>query len=147
MKTRRQQVTRGFAAVLLLTGIGTAAVAQGFVGSFSGGLNAGVRSPLQINGSVVCSNCSLDEVRHGQPQGQGLYQFVHKNGQLVFKVTSVNDTAKFDALTWPPRLWVRASDEVLQKLTAEENLFKPIGLTGILSTTRTLDVTEAVIGG
>jgi len=33
------------------------------------------------------------------------------------------------------------------QLSAEENLFKPIGLTGILSTTRTLDVMDIVIHG
>jgi hypothetical protein len=147
MKTFHNKVTRSLAAAVLLVGIGTAAVAQGFVGGFSGGLGAGVRSPLQINGSVVCSNCSLAEVQHGQPQERGLYQFAHKNGQLVFKVTSVNNASMFEALAWPPRLWIRASDEVLRKLSAEETLFKPVGLTGVLSTTRTLDVTDAVIGG
>ena len=147
MKTFHNKVTSSLATAVLLVGIGTAAVAQGFVGGFSGGLGAGVRSPLQINGSVVCRNCSLAEVRHAQPQERGFYQFSHKNGQLVFKVTSVNNTSVFEALAWPPQLWVRASDEVLQKLSAEETLFKPIGLTGVLSTTRTLDVTEVIIGG
>ena len=147
MKPFHNKVTRSLAAAVLLVGIGTAAVAQGFVGGFSGGLGTGVRSPLQINGSVVCSNCSLAEVQHGQPQERGLYQFAHKNGQLVFKVTSVNNASMFEALAWPPRLWIRASDEVLRKLSAEETLFKPVGLTGVLSTTRTLDVTDAVIGG
>jgi hypothetical protein len=42
---------------------------------------------------------------------------------------------------------VRASEETLRKLSAEENLFKPIGITGILSSTRTLDVAEVIIGG
>ena len=147
MKTLRNRFQTGVAATVLLTGLGTAAVAQGFVGGFSSGYGGGVRTPLQINGSVVCSNCSLAEVRQAQPQERGFYQFSHKNGQLVFKVASVNDTSTFYALAWPPRLWLRASDEVLRKLSAEENLFKPIGLTGILSTTRTLDVTDVAISG
>jgi hypothetical protein len=147
MKMVRNRLKSGVAATVLLSSLGTVAAAQGFVGGFSSGLSGGVRSPLQMNGSVVCTRCSLDEVRQAQPREKGFYQFSSKNGQLVFKVTSVNNTSRFDAVAWPPRLWVRASDEILQKLTAEENLFKPIGITGILSTTRTLDVIDMVIQG
>src|SRR5262245_11437887 len=85
MKTLRNRFKTGVAATLLLTGLGTAVVAQGFVGGFSNGYIGGVRSPLQINGSVVCSACSLEEVQQAQPQEKDLYQFSHKNGQLVFK--------------------------------------------------------------
>jgi hypothetical protein len=147
MKTLRNRFKTGVAVALLLTGLGTATMARGFVGGFSSGYVGGVRGPLQITGSVVCSNCSLEEVRQAQPKEKGFYQFSHKNGQLVFKVASVNDTSTFYALAWPPRLWLRATDEALQKLSAEENLFKPIGITGILSTTRTFDVTDVVISG
>src|SRR6266850_761271 len=68
MKTVRNSFKTGVAATVLLTGLGTAAVAQGFVGGFSSGYIGGVRSPLQITGSVVCSECSLEEVRQAQPQ-------------------------------------------------------------------------------
>lgn len=147
MKALRTRLTTGLAAMVLLAAVGSAAVVQGFIGGFSGGHTSGVRRPLHINGSVVCSNCRLDEVRQGQPQERGLYEFMHKNGQLVFKVTSVDDTSTFQSLAWPPRLWLRASDDLLSKLSAEENLFKPVGLTGILRPTRTLDVTEMLIQG
>jgi hypothetical protein len=147
MKMLRTRFQTAVTVTVLLTGLGTAAVAQGFVGGFSSGYGGGVRSPLRINGSVMCSNCSLDEVRQAQPQERGFYQFSHKNGRLIFKVASVNDTSTFYALAWPPRLWLSASDEVLRQLSAEENLFKPIGLTGILSTTRTLYVTDVAISG
>jgi hypothetical protein len=147
MKMLRTRFQTAVTVTVLLTGLGTAAVAQGFVGGFSSGYGGGVRSPLRINGSVMCSNCSLDEVRQAQPQERGFYQFSHKNGRLIFEVASVNDTSTFYALAWPPRLWLSASDEVLRQLSAEENLFKPIGLTGILSTTRTLYVTDVAISG
>jgi hypothetical protein len=147
MNTFRTRFQTAVTVTVLLTGLGTAAVAQGFVGGFSSGYGGGVRSPLRINGSVMCSNCSLDEVRQAQPQERGFYQFSHKNGRLIFEVASVNDTSTFYALAWPPRLWLSASDEVLRQLSAEENLFKPIGLTGILSTTRTLYVTDVAISG
>jgi hypothetical protein len=146
MKTLRNRLQTAVAVTVLLTGLGAATVAQGFVGGFSSGYG-GVRSPLRINGSVVCNNCSLAEVRQAHPQERGFYQFSHKHGQLIFKVASVNDTSTFYALAWPPRLWLSASDEVLRQLSAEENLFKPIGLTGILNTTRTLAVTDIAISG
>ena len=147
MKAFRNRFQKGMAATLLLTSLGTAAVAQGFVGGFSGGPSGDDRHLLQLNGSVVCSQCSVEKVRQAHPQESGFYQFSHKNGQLVFKVASVNDTSTFQALAWPPRLWIRASDEVLRKLSAEENLFKPLGITGLLSTTRTLDITDVAVNG
>ena len=145
MKAFRNRFQKGMAATLLLTSLGTAAVAQGFVGGFGRGPSGDERHLLQIKGIVVCSQCSVEEVRQAHPQESGFYQFSHKNGQLVFKVASVNDTSTFQALAWPPRLWLRASDEVLQQLSAADNLFKPLGITGILRTTRTLDVTDVAL--
>ena len=147
MKPLRNRFKTGVAATVLLTGLGTAAVAQGFVGGFSSGYVGGVRSPLQINGSVVCSGCRLEDVQQAHPQEKDLYQLSSKNGPLVFKVASVNDPSTFNAVAWPQRLWLRASDDVLRKLSAEENVFKPIGITGILGTSRTLDVTDVAISG
>lgn len=134
------------AATLLVTSFGAAPITQGFGGEFRSEAVAGVRRPMQIHGSVVCAECSLlEEARQAQPRERGFYQFSHKNGQLVFKVTSVSQPTRFHALTWPPRLWLRASDEMLRQLSAEETLFKPIGITGLLGTTRTFDVTEVAI--
>jgi hypothetical protein len=120
-------------------------MAQGFVGSFSSGYAHGWHNPLQINGSVVCSQCRLEDVQQAHPQERDLYQLSSKHGPLVFKVASVNDPATFNAVAWPLRLWLRASDDVLRQLTAEDTLYKPIGITGILGTARTLDVTDVAI--
>jgi hypothetical protein len=94
MKPLRNRFKTGVDATVLLTGLGTAAVAQGFVDGFSSGYIGGVRSPLQINGSVVCSKCSLEEVQ----QERDLYQLSSKTGQLVFKVATVNEPSMFAAL-------------------------------------------------
>ncbi len=145
MNTFRNRLKTGMATTLLLTSLGTAAVAQGFVGSFSSGYARGWHNPLQINGSVVCRGCRLEEVQQAHPQERDLYQLSSRNGSLVFKVASVNDPATFNAVAWPQRLWLRASDDVLRQLSAEDNLFKPIGITGILGTARTLDVTDVAI--
>lgn len=118
---------------MLLTGLGTAAVAQGFVEEFDAESSGSVRSPLQINGSVACTQCWLADVRQAHPQEQGLYQFSSTRGPLVFKVASVTNPSRFEAVAWSRHLWVRASDGVLQQLAAKDNVFKPIGLTAMLS--------------
>jgi len=145
MNTFRNKLKIGVAATLVLTSLGTAAVAQGFVGGFSSGYARGGHNPLQINGSVVCRGCRLEEVQQAHPQAKDLYQLASKHGSLVFKVASVNDPATFNAVAWPQRLWLRASDDMLRQLAAEDTLFKPIGLTGILGTARTLDVTDVAV--
>src|SRR5262245_24898597 len=122
MKTLRNRFQAAAAATVLLTGLGTAAVAQGFVDGFSSGSARGWRNPLQINGSVVCRGCRLEEVQQAHPQERDLYQLSSKNGQFVFKVASVSDPAMFNAVAWPQRLWLRASEDVLGQLSAEDNL-------------------------
>jgi hypothetical protein len=146
MSTLRNRCQTAVAVTVVLTGLGTAAVAQGVVGGFGSGYG-GVRSPLRINGSVGCSNCRLAAVRQAHPQEGGFSQCSHQHGQLIFKGASVNDTSTFHNLACPPRLWLRASEEVWRQLSAEENVFRPIGRAGILSTTRTLAVTDVAISG
>src|SRR5262245_50753749 len=92
--------------------------------------------------TVVRQRCGRRTHRRG-----GFYQVSHQHGQLIFTVASVNDTSTFYALACPPRLWLDAWEEVLRQSSAEENVFKPIGLTGILSPTRTLAVTDVAISG
>jgi hypothetical protein len=147
MKVFRKGFKKSVATALVLGGIGITALSYGFVGGVGSGFGGSVRTPLRIDGGVVCTGCSLEEVKRTQPKEHDLYQLSHKHGQLIFKVTSVNDRSRFNALAWPPRLWVRASEEALRKLSAEENLFKSISITGILSSTRTLDIAEVTIGG
>lgn len=147
MKAFRKSFKKSLATALAFGGIGLTAVSHGFVGSGATGLGRSARTPLHIHGSVVCTDCGLEKVRQAQPREHDLYQFSHKSGQLVFKVIAVDNQATFNALAWPPRFWVRASDEMLRKLSAEENLFKPIEITGMLSSTRTLDIAEVAVRG
>jgi hypothetical protein len=63
------------------------------------------------------------------------------------KMTAVNEAAMFDSLAWPPRLAVRGPDHLLNRLSAEENLFKEMTITGLLHSTRTLDVFDVAVKG
>ena len=137
----------GVAATLLLAGIVTGAHAFTGAGGTATGVGGGGRNALRITGKIVCASCSLDEVRKAQPDSYHLYQLTHKNGLVVVEVKMVNDSARWSALTWPPRLWVRAENNVFQQLVAEQNLFKDVKITGILSNSRTFDVLGVDVQG
>jgi hypothetical protein len=111
--------------------------------SFGGSL----RSAVQIRGMIVCAQCSLNEIRETQPQRHHLYELTHKQGQVVMEVMQVNNPQTPIALAWPPRFSVRAPDRVFGQLTAEENMFKEVEITGLLSNTRTLDIFDVTVRG
>jgi hypothetical protein len=137
----------GITAALLLAGLSGGAHAQVAIGGFGVPFGGAGREISQITGKVVCTGCNLEEVRKVQPGQNHLYQFNHKRGQLVMEVSSVDDAHRWRTLAWPPRLWIRTSDQLLQKLTAEENLFKEVGITGIIGNSRTLDVFDVMVHG
>jgi hypothetical protein len=45
------------------------------------------------------------------------------------------------------RVWVRGEASLMQQLSAETNLFKELEIQGILSNTRTLDITSLTSAG
>src|SRR5215470_1255655 len=98
MTTFRKMMRTGAAATLLLVGIATGTHAFSGVGGGATGLGGGGRYALRLTAKVVCTGCSLDEVRKAQPELYHLYQFTHKKGQVVVEVTAVNDSTRWGAL-------------------------------------------------
>lgn len=145
MTTLSKTIRTSVAAVLMLAGVTTSAQGQGAAGVSAFGV--GGKGVMQIRGSVVCVGCSLAEAREAQPGEHRLYQFVHRQGQVVMKVSWVNNNSQRWSQSVLPRIWLRAEDSLLQKLTAEENLFKEVEITGILSNSRTLDIGRVTIRG
>lgn len=148
MTTYSKTLKTSLAAALLLAGVTT--LAQGQAPGGSSAFGGGIRGPIQIEGSVVCEACSLNEVRQVQqvqPPGQHLYQLSYPQGQVVMKITAVNGSAIFDVLAGAHQLSVRAPESVLHQLGAEENLFKEMEITGILRSARTLDIASLTING
>jgi len=138
----------GAVATLVFAGITTGAQAfSGVGGGATTGIGGGGRFALRLTGTVVCTSCSLDEARKAQPDAHHLYQFSHKNGQMVIEVKTVNNSTRWGTLTWPPQLWVRAEDNTFQQLNTEKNLSKDIEITGLLSSSRTLDVFDVDVRG
>lgn len=135
MKTMRKALMASVAAALVAASLPP--IAQG----------RDARGAIHLKGTVVCGQCSLDEVRSHQANQEQLYQFTHTQGSLVMRVRSVNDSPTWRYFGWPSEIPVRADNEMFRKLTAEENLFKDVEINGALSATRALDIFDVTING
>lgn len=145
MSSIGKRLQSGLAAGLLL--VGAVAVAHSQVVDGGSSFGASGRGLVTLTGSVVCAHCSLDDVRKAHPYENHYYQLSHRRGQIVMQVTTTDKTAMFESIAWPPRLWIRGEDSLLDRLGAEENLFKEMTVTGTLHTTRTLDVFDVSVKG
>jgi hypothetical protein len=135
----------GMAVTLFLAGL--TAGAQGDIGAAGSSFGPDSADPVHIRGTVLCAACSLEEVRRTQPRDLVLYQLSHKQGQLVMRISWVSNPTRWQRVVWPPRLWVRGEDSLVRQLSAEATLFKGIEIQGILSNTRTLDLTSITLSG
>jgi hypothetical protein len=141
MKKLQHTTTMRIAIALLLTGF--AAGARSDIGGGNQGFGPGGTDTVKIRGNVVCAECNLEELRNANPRDYPYYyQFTHKHGRLVMQVNWSSNSARWTRVAWPPRLWVRGPEELIQQLGAEENLFKDIEITALLSNTRTLDIID-----
>lgn len=113
---------------------------RGGLGSFGGEL----QRLTEFTGQVVCVRCRLDEVKKARPHLFNLYQLNHEGEQIVMQIDSFADPS--DRHYWQSvvgladMVSVRAADHVFEELTTGENLFKEMTVTGILHSTRTLDI-------
>jgi len=144
MTTLSKRISINLAAALLVAGLTTSV--HGQVPSAAGGFSES-RGITQFAGKVICAGCSLEEVQQAHPHQHDLYLLRHRQGQVVMEVDTVNERSLWSYLTWPPRLWVRASDKLFALLTAEQNLFKEVEITGLLRNTSILDVFDVTVKG
>jgi hypothetical protein len=146
----------GLCATLLLSGAGSFTPVEGRsqfgVGSFGGEL----RGMTRITGLIVCTGCSLDNVKEDPAElmQHQLYQLQHDGQQAVLRVTAIGDQARtgnqdasqvayWQAVTGlNKQLSVRTGATMWQTLTAPENLRKPVELNCFLRSTKTLDIAE-----
>ena len=101
----------------------------------------------RIKGAVVCVDCTLEEVQRERAAAGRLYELHSARGEAVLRVDDVDDAARWASVTLGRTLTVRAPAPVLEELTAEENLFKPLEITALLSSNRTLDVSQVKVLG
>lgn len=134
MSSLGKAVRASVASLFLAGGLATSAHAFGVLGPFGGEL----RQMTLVKGHVVCTNCSIEEVRKAQPDREGrLYQVNHNNGQLVMAVDWLNEEHRWRSIVGSASLFMRSSDILFEQLAAEENRFKDVQLTGLLKSTRT----------
>ncbi len=139
MMTFSKVFKTGLAAAVFMVGIATTARGQVDTGGCNGAPVGGVgRGLIHIKGTVLCANCTLEDVQHRQPNNHKLYQFTHRKGELVMQVSAVNDSEMFEFSS--PRIAMRAPDHLFQQLTVEENLFREVEIMGVLNNTHTLDM-------
>jgi len=101
----------------------------------------------RLKGTVVCVGCTLDEVQRARAASGSLYELHSARGEAVLRVDEVDDAARWASITQGRQLTVRAAAPVLQALTAEENRFKELEITGLLSSDRTFDVAQVRVLG
>lgn len=110
------------------------------------------RGIVKLRGMIVCASCNLDETKAAHPELHNLYEFRHNQGSVVLEVSAVNDadvggstsdqgiSGRWAHIVQPPQLAVRAEDNVYKQLMDPANHMKAVELTGLLHTTRTLDI-------
>jgi len=119
--------------------------------------STGARGLLQITGEIVCVDCNLTEAQRQYPDLLDLYLLENEQGELVIRVQSVNNSmnrgrgeevsGQWSDIAWPPRIWVRAPEEVFDRLLRKSSVQREVEISGILHSTRTLDVAEVRFTG
>lgn len=150
----------GLMTVFMLTGVTTGALGQGAGGgdaAGSGAASAGAKGLVKLRANVVCAMCSLDEAKTAHPKLTDIYELSHEKGKVVIRVSSVNESpgegesteasTRWTSIGQPPQLSVRSEDAVFQKLIDKNNHSKEMEITGIIRTTRTLDISDITVVG
>lgn len=159
MATFGKTVTTGLGMAILSIGLvsdgwGQAGVSAGFVGG--GGAGRGESQGVTaLTGRVLCTQCDIEEVQTARPDLSRLYDVQHRGGRMVMQVGALDSPIagsmmgfedSSEAHWWESivglshSVTVRAPDQVLSQLMAEENLDKRFQIAGVLRPSRVYDV-------
>jgi len=141
MTTSVSKVVIGITLALML--VSRAVGAQEFP-DVRGPLWSSAGRHVQLTGKVICTECSLEEVRKTHPNIPAARLYVVKTGQgqMVTELSWVSNPQWREKLTTPRVVQLRADDRLLKKLLAAENHAKELYATGLLSHLGTLYVHE-----
>lgn len=106
------------------------------------------RPVTQLRGDIVCVGCTAEEARRARPDAINLYTLEFDGGQLVMNVEWVSHQSRQyleNVAGLADTLYIRAPQNLLQELTAEEHRFKEVQITGLLRSTRTFDVASVEV--
>jgi hypothetical protein len=108
------------------------------------------RPLTQLRGEIVCVGCTLEEARRARPDAINLYALRFDGEQVVMNVEWVSRQSRQyleDVAGLSDTLQIRAPQNILRELTAEENLFKEMQITGLLRSSHTFDVADVEVRG
>ncbi|HEV8711465.1 MAG TPA: hypothetical protein VGX03_01395 [Candidatus Binatia bacterium] len=147
MTTAGKSIRASIGAVMLLVSLSPSVYGRihgGVILPFGGKF----RNLTRIKGSVVCVGCSLEEAQKAQAEAGRVYELKRAEEQrVVLRVDWVDDAAYWESVILGHRLWVRAPDNLWRELTAEENLFKKLEISGLLHSDRTFDLVSIIVNG
>lgn len=101
------------------------------------------RPMTQLRGDIVCVGCTAAEASRAQPGAIKLYTLKFDGGQLVMNVEWVSHQSRQyleDVAGLADTLYIRAPQNILQELTAEEHLFKEVQMKLDRETDQTIQV-------
>jgi hypothetical protein len=104
---------------------------------------------VQLQGTVVCVGCLLNEVQEEQPaQAETFTQLSQGQDQLVLQVQKITSPPEKSAVAWPPpQLEVRSPGPLAEKLSAAAQPGEAITISGRLHPDQTLEVTDITTTG
>ena len=122
MKATRTAVLLGVS--LALAWAGWVSGVQGYTSNVGSGFG---RNWVQLRGTILCADCSLEELRATPPAPVSrLYQLNHRLGRVVIEAQHP------DARLQHHRLWLKGGNQLYETLAAEKNLFKEVEVSGLL---------------
>jgi len=104
---------------------------------------------VQLQGTVVCVGCLLNEAQEEQPaQAKTFTQLSQGQDQLVVQVQKITSPPEKSAVAWPPpQLEVRSPGQLAEKLSAAAQPGKAVTISGLLHPDQTLEVTDVTASG
>jgi len=138
----------GLSAVFLFACFATG-VQDNVLGEGKGAVGGKRATRVQLQGTVVCVGCLLNEVQEEQPaQAKTFTQLSQGQEQLVLQVQGITAPPEKRAVAWPPpQLEVRSPGQLAEKLNAAAQPGKAVTIRGLLHPDQSLEVIDvAAIG-
>jgi hypothetical protein len=148
MKTWHTTAQFGFGTVLLLACLATGV--QDFArGEEKDAVTGAQSTTLQLQGTVICIGCFLNEVQEEQPtKAETFTQLSQGQDQIVLQVRAISAPPKEGAFAWPPpQLRVHPTGRVVEQWSAAAQSGKKVAIRGVLHPDQTLDVTDVTVTG
>jgi len=139
----------GLGVVLLLAGLSKEVQGNGPGQGQSSPGGGEQHTKLQLQGTVVCVGCLLNEVQEEQPaQADTFTQLSQGQEQVVLQVRKITDPPQEGTFAWPPpQLQVHSTGQVAEKLSAAAQPGQEVAIRGLLQDNHTLEVTDVTTSG